>query len=106
MPAGHHRAALGIVAFAVATVAGFAGSMGPAAADQTGAGGAFGPGHCGPIDASYVRVATATGGQVLPLGPTEAGAAAPVVAASFNAETVFWATAPLTFSGQTLTVPV
>jgi hypothetical protein len=80
--------------------------MGRAAADQTGAGGAFGPGHCGPIDASYVRVANATGGQALPLGPTEVGAAAPLMAASFNAETVFWATAPLTSGGQTITVPV
>ena len=106
MPAGHHAAALGIAAFAVATVAVFAGAMGPAAADQTGAGGAFGPGRCGPIDASYVRVANATGGQPLPLGPTEVGAAAPLLAASFNAETVFWATAPLTSGGQTITVPV
>ena len=106
MPAGHHGAALGIVAVAVATVAVFAGTMGRAAADQTGAGGAFGPDHCGPIDASYVRVAHATGGQALPLGPTEVGAAAPLMAASFNAETVFWATAPLTSSEQTITVPV
>jgi hypothetical protein len=106
MPAGHHGAALGIVAFAVATVAVFAGTMGRAAADQTGAGVAFGPGRCGPIDASYVRVANATGGQALPLGPTEVGAAAPLMAASVNAETVFWATAPLTSSGQTITVPV
>jgi hypothetical protein len=28
------------------------------------------------------------------------------MAASFNAETVFWATAPLTSDGQTITVPV
>src|SRR5687767_7806805 len=105
MPGGHHGAALGILAFAVATVAVFAGTMGRAAADQTGAGGAFGPGRCGPIDASYVRVANATGGQALPLGPTEVGAAATLIAASFNAETVFWATAPLTSSGQTITVP-
>ena len=94
------------MASAVAMVAVFAGTMGRAAADQTGAGGAFGPGRCGPIDASYVRVANATGGQALPLGPTEVGAAAPLMAASFNAETVFWATAPLTSSGQTITVPV
>ena len=104
MPAGHHGAALGILASAVAIV--FAATMGRAAADQTGAGRAFGPGHCGPIDASYVRVANATGGQPLPLGPTEIGAAAPLMAASFNAETVVWATAPLTPGGQTITVPV
>src|SRR6185503_3874225 len=106
MPAGDHGAALRIVAFAGATVALFAGTMGRAAADQTGAGGAFGPGRCGPIDASYVRVAIATGGQPLPLGPTEVGAAAPLMAASFNAEAVFWATAPQTSAGQTITVPI
>jgi von Willebrand factor A domain-containing protein 7 len=105
MPTGHRGTALGIVAFAVATVAVFAGTMYQAAADQTGAGSAFGPGHCGPIDASYVRVANATGGQPLPLGSTEVGAAAPLMAASFNTETVFWATAPLTSGGQTITVP-
>jgi hypothetical protein len=84
----------------------FAGTIGRAAADQTGAGRAFGPGHCGPIDASYIRVVNATGGQALPLGPTEVGAAAPLMAASFDAETVFWATAPLTSGGQTIMVPV
>jgi len=108
MPAGHHTTALRILASAVAmvVVAALAGTMGRAAADQTGPGRAFGPGRCGPIDASYVRGANATGGQILPLGPTEVGAAAPLMAASFNAETVFWATAPLTSSGQTITVPV
>ena len=97
---------LGILASAVAIVAVLAGTMDRASADQTGAGRAFGPGHCGPIDASYVRGANATGGQVFPLGPTEVGAAAPLIAASFNAETVFWATAALASSGQTITVPV
>jgi len=87
-------------------VAVLAGTIGRAATDQTGPGRAFGPGRCGPIDASYVRGANATGGQILPLGPTEIGAAAPLMAASFNAETVFWATAPLTSSGQTIPVPV
>jgi hypothetical protein len=87
-------------------VAVLAGAMGPAAADQTGAGRAFGSGRCGPIDASYIRVANATGGQPLPLGATDVGATAPLMAASFNAETVFWATAPFTSSGQTITVPV
>ena len=106
MPAGHHGAALGIVTVAVATVAVFAGTMRRAAADQTATGGAFGPGRCGPIDATYARVANATGGQPLPLGPTEVGAAAPLLSASFNAETVSWATAPLTSGGQTITVPI
>jgi hypothetical protein len=106
MPAGHRGAALGIVASAVAMVVVFAGAKGRAAADQTAAGSAFGPGRCGPIDASYLRVARATGGQPLPLNPAEVGAAAPLIAASFNAETMVWASAPLTSGGQTITVPV
>ena len=106
MPAGHQEVRLGFAAVALATVAVIAGAMRPTAANQTGAGGAFGPGRCGPIDASYIRVANATGGQALPLGPTEAGAAAPLMAASSNAETVVWATAPLSSSVQTIPVPV
>jgi hypothetical protein len=106
MPAGHHGTALAILASSVAMVAVLAGTTGRAAVDQTGPGREFGPGHCGPIDASYVRGANATGGQVFPLGPTEVAAAAPLIAASFNAETVFWATAPFVSSGQTITVPV
>ena len=106
MTVGHHRTARGILAFAVAMVAALDGTVGRAAADQTAVGRAFGPGHCGPFDASYVRVANGTGGQPLPLSPTEVGAAAPLITASFNAETVFWATAPLGSSGQTITVPV
>jgi hypothetical protein len=106
MPAGHHGAALGILAAAVAMVAVLGGTMGRAAADQAGAGRAFGPGRCGPLDASYVRAANTTGGQVFPLGPAEVGAAAPLTTASFNAETVLWATAPLTSSGEAIAVPV
>jgi len=106
MLAGHHGTALEILGSAIAIVAVLAGTTGQAAVDQTGLGRAFGPGRCGPIDASYVRGANATGGQILPLSPTEVGAAAPLMAASFNAETVFWATAPLTSSGRTITVPV
>jgi len=106
MLAGHRGTALRILTSAVAMVAVLAGTIGRAATDQTGPGRAFDPGRCGPIDASYVRGANATGGQILPLGPTEIGAAAPLMAASFNAETVFWATAPLTSSGQTIPVPI
>ena len=77
MLAGHRGTALRIMAPAVAMVPVLAGTVGRAAADQTGPGRAFGPGRCGPIDASYVRGANETGGQVLRLSPTEIGAAAP-----------------------------
>jgi hypothetical protein len=53
-----------------------------------------------------VRVTNGTGGQILPLGPTEVGGAASLMTASANSETIFWATAPLASSGRTITVPV
>src|SRR5688572_4558239 len=106
MPAGHHGVALGILATAIAVGAALAGTTGQAAADQNTARRAFGPGHCGPIDPSYVRGANATGGQIFPLGPTEIGAAAPLLAAAPNAETVFWATAVLASRAETITMPV
>ena len=58
------------------------------------------------MDASHIRVANATGGQPLPLSAAEVGATAPLMTASFGAETVFWATAPLAPNVQTITVPV
>ena len=54
----------------------------------------------------YVRITNATGGQVLPLGPSELVAAAPLMTASSGAETVFWATAPLASRSRTISVPV
>jgi hypothetical protein len=100
------RPLVGSLAYTVAIVVVLAGTEPRLAADQGGAGRAFGPGRCGPMDASYTRVANATGGQPLPLGPTEVGATAPLMTASFGTETVFWATAPLGPSGQTISVPV
>ena len=102
----HHGTALGNLASAVAVVSVLAGTIGRSAADQGGAVRPFGPDRCGPLDASYVRVTNATGGQVLPLGPTEVAAAAPLMAASVNAETVFWASATLASSAETIAVPV
>jgi len=66
----------------------------------------FGPGHCGPADPSYVRVANATGGQVLPLGPNEIAAAAPLMSASSGTETLLWMTGSLTANGRTIRIPV
>src|SRR3954447_10566487 len=66
----------------------------------------FGPGRCGPADPSYVRVANATGGQVLPIGPTEFAAAAPLIGASFETETLFWSTDAFDTAGRTLRIPV
>lgn len=66
----------------------------------------FGPGHCGPIDPSYISVSSATGGQVLPLGPNEMAAAAPLMSASSGTETLLWLTSTLTDNGRVVTVPV
>ena len=105
MRAGHHPTVLGILAFTIAVTGVLAGTLSHVNA-QAGTGRAFGPGRCGPVDPSYVRVANGTGGQVLPLGPTEVGATAALMAASLNAETVFWATARLAPGDQTMTVPI
>jgi hypothetical protein len=101
-----HARRLRLLAWAVALAAALTTTVGRAAADQAGVARAFGAGRCGPLDASYVRIANATGGQPLPLSPTEVGATAPLMTSSFGAETVTWATAPLASGGQTIAVPV
>ena len=106
LPTRDDGPALGILACAVVVASSLTGTVSLAAPDQANAGRAFGPGRCGPMDASYTRVANATGGQPLPLGSTEVGATAPLMTASFGAETVFWATASLGTKGQTISVPV
>jgi len=67
---------------------------------------AFGPGRCGPADPTYARVANATGGQVLPLGPDEVAGAAPLMMASSGTETVLWLTGALAPNGRVIKVPV
>jgi von Willebrand factor A domain-containing protein 7 len=81
-----------------------AGMAAGAQTQQTGGRRAFGPGHCGPFDPSYVRVANETGGQVLPLGPSEVAGAAPLMATS--SETILWSTGAFTAAGRTFTVPI
>jgi hypothetical protein len=94
------------LAVGILVVAALGGVEVDTSAQQTGTGRAFGPGRCGPVDPSYVRITNATGGQVLPLGPSELVAAAPLMTASSGAETVFWATAPLASRSRTISVPV
>ena len=43
----------------------------PAAIESRATQRSFGPGRCGPIDPTYVRIATETGGQIFPLAPSE-----------------------------------
>lgn len=84
------------VMVAVASVAGVAQRQGST----------YGPGHCGPLDPAYVRVSNATGGQVLPLGPTEIAGAASLMSASSGTELVSWTTGTLGQSMKELTIPV
>jgi von Willebrand factor A domain-containing protein 7 len=91
---------------ALAIVVVIAGMALDAQTSQPGPRRAFGPGRCGPVDASYVRVANETGGQVLPLGPSEVAGAAPLMSATFAAETIVWSTGPFTANGRTFSVPI
>jgi hypothetical protein len=51
----------------------------------------FGPGVCGPIDPSYVKGATETGGQPFPMSTAEIGKSSRIIAASILSETLLWA---------------
>jgi hypothetical protein len=51
----------------------------------------FGPGVCGPIDPSYVKGATETGGQPFPVSTAEIGKSSRIIAASILSETLLWA---------------
>jgi hypothetical protein len=68
----------------------------------------FGPGACGPVDPSYIRVANQTGGQPMFLQPSEAAKAFHFVreATRSNVGTVFWATDTLEGKEKTFEIPV
>ncbi|HXW07340.1 MAG TPA: hypothetical protein VD833_19040, partial [Vicinamibacterales bacterium] len=53
----------------------------------------FGPGRCGPIDPSYVRVANETGGQPFPMAPSEMAHMAQVMSEKSRSDSalVLWA---------------
>ena len=52
----------------------------------------YGPGVCGPIDPTYVRGATETGGMLYPMSTAEVGTASSrMMQASFLPEMILWA---------------
>jgi hypothetical protein len=51
----------------------------------------YGPGVCGPVDPTYVMVATGTGGQPYPMSPEEIGKALGAMSSSFFKQMILWA---------------
>ena len=51
----------------------------------------YGPGVCGPLDPTYVKVATGTGGQPYPLSPEEIGRSPGPMSSAFFKELILWA---------------
>jgi hypothetical protein len=68
----------------------------------------YGPGVCGPIDPTYVRVATETGGQPFPMAPTEIAKTAVVMSESSrsDASMLLWASGTTADANGGLAVPV
>lgn len=51
----------------------------------------FGPGVCGPLDPTYIKGATETGGQPFPVSTAEVGKSSRIMEASFLPEMILWA---------------
>lgn len=51
----------------------------------------YGPGACGPLDPTYVKVATGTGGQPYPVSPYEITKSPSPMSASFFSQLILWA---------------
>ena len=51
----------------------------------------YGPGVCGPVDPTYIKIATGTGGQPYPMAPEELGKSPGVMSASFFEQMILWA---------------
>jgi hypothetical protein len=51
----------------------------------------YGPGVCGPLDPTYVKVATGTGGQPYPISPEEFGRSPGVMSSALFKELILWA---------------
>jgi len=63
----------------------------------------FGPGVCGPIDPTYLRGATETGGQLLILAPDEIAKSSAAMDVSSRNELILWASGE---GERTYTIPV
>ena len=53
----------------------------------------YGPGVCGPVDPTYVKLATGTGGQPYPMSPGEIAKSPGPISSSFFKQMILWASA-------------
>src|SRR4029078_1671607 len=58
----------------------------------------YGPGVCGPLDPTYVKVATGTGGQAYPVSAEEMGKSPGPMNASFFEQLILWASGDRDYS--------
>jgi hypothetical protein len=58
----------------------------------------YGPGVCGPLDPTYVKVATGTGGQPYPVSPEEISTSPGPMSASFFTQLILWASGDRDYS--------
>ena len=73
-----------------------------------GAGRSYGPGVCGPLDPTYVRTATETGGQPFPMSPSEIVKMTTLMAETSRSDAtlVLWAGGTATDAAGGFTIPV
>jgi hypothetical protein len=68
---------------------------------------AFGPGHCGPADPTYIRTANETGGQPFFLAPTEIANSSHILRATGGDDAlILWASRALAGTERDLPIPV
>lgn len=58
----------------------------------------YGPGVCGPLDPTFVKVATGTGGQPYPVSPEEIVKSPGPMTASFFDQLILWASGDRDYS--------
>jgi hypothetical protein len=68
----------------------------------------FGPGVCGPIDSTYIRTATETGGQPFPMAPAEISKMAVILSESSRSDAtmLLWAGGTSADAGREFVVPI
>ena len=69
---------------------------------------AFGPGACGPVDATYITIANETGGQPFFMSPSEVGASAHIMMESSRSDAalILWASGTAAAAARGFDIPV
>ena len=69
---------------------------------------AYGPGVCGPLDSTYVRTATETGGQPFPMSPNEIVKMTTILTESSRSDAtmILWAGGHAADAGGGFTIPI